>query len=118
MARRAAETARTSITTIGRAKLSTRRIPPRSSRTWPSGVLAPRPARPRNLEYGVYRGGSRPEDLYRRILNGISGTPMPAVPLRPADAKPDDQRLTSDDVWHLVAYVLSLRDGGWARFDQ
>ena len=76
------------------------------------GVLDPRPARPRNLEYGVYRGGSRPEDLYRRILNGISGTPMPAVPLRPADAKPDDQRLTSDDVWHLVAYVLSLRGPG------
>ena len=76
------------------------------------GVLVPRPARPRNLEYGVYRGGSRPEDLYRRILNGISGSPMPAVPLRPADAKPDDQRLTSDDVWCLVAYVLSLRSTG------
>ena len=73
------------------------------------GALRPYPARPRNLEYGVYRGGSRPEDLYRRILNGISGTPMPAVPLRPADAKPDDQRLTSADVWDLVAYVLSLR---------
>jgi mono/diheme cytochrome c family protein len=73
------------------------------------GALVPRPARPRNLEYGIYRGGSRPEDLYRRILNGISGSPMPAVPLRPDDAKPDDQRLTSDDVWHLVAYVLSLR---------
>jgi mono/diheme cytochrome c family protein len=82
------------------------------------GVLDPRPARPRNLEYGVYRGGSRPEDLYRRILNGISGTPMPAVPLRPVDAKPDDQRLTSDDVWCLVAYVLSLRGGGLVQSDQ
>ena len=73
------------------------------------GALVPRPARPRNLEHGLYRGGSRPEDLYRRILNGISGTPMPAIPLRPADAKPDDQRLTPADVWHLVAYVLSRR---------
>lgn len=82
------------------------------------GVLSPRPARPRNLQYGVYRGGSRPEDLYRRILNGISGSPMPAVPLRPADAKPDDQRLTADDVWHLVAYVLSLREAGRARSGQ
>jgi mono/diheme cytochrome c family protein len=82
------------------------------------GALYPSPARPRNLEYGVYRGGSRPEDLYRRILNGISGTPMPAIPLRPDDAKPDDQRLTADDVWHLVAYVLSLRDGGLVRSDQ
>lgn len=73
------------------------------------GALAPYPARPRNLEHGVYHGGSRPEDLYRRILNGISGTPMPAVPLRPADAKPDDQRLTADEVWDLVAYVRALR---------
>jgi len=73
------------------------------------GALRPYPARPRNLEYGIYRGGSRPEDLYRRILNGIAGTPMPAVPLRPADAQPDDQRLTPVDVWDLVAYVLSLR---------
>jgi hypothetical protein len=43
---------------------------------------------------------------------------MPAIPLRPDDAKPDDQRLTADDVWHLVAYVLSLRDGGLVRSDQ
>ena len=89
-----------------------------SSRTWLSAPCTRGPARPRNLEYGVYRGGSRPEDLYRRILNGISGTPMPAIPLRPDDAKPDDQRLTADDVWHLVAYVLSLRDGGLVRSDQ
>jgi mono/diheme cytochrome c family protein len=82
------------------------------------GALYPTPARPRNLEYGIYRGGSRPEDLYRRILNGISGTPMPAIPLRPDDAKPDDQRLTADDVWYLVAYVLSLRDGGLVQSDQ
>ena len=82
------------------------------------GALPPSPAQPRNLQYAIYRGGSRPEDLYRRILNGISGTPMPAIPLRPDDAKPDDQRLTADDVWHLVAYVLSLRDGGLVRSDQ
>jgi mono/diheme cytochrome c family protein len=79
------------------------------------GALDPRPARARNLEHGIYRGGGRPEDLYRRILNGISGTPMPATALRPADAKPDDQRLTCDDVWHLVAYVLSLAADGNAR---
>ncbi len=75
-----------------------------------AGALPPSPAQPRNLQYGIYRGGSRPEDLYRRILNGIAGTPMPAVALRPADAKPGDQRLTNDDVWRLVAFVFSLAE--------
>ena len=49
-------------------------------------------------------------DIYRRIHNGIAGTPMPAAALQPAGAKPDDQRLTPDDLWHLVAYVFSLAD--------
>lgn len=72
------------------------------------GALAPRLARPRNLTRGMYRGGSRPEDLYRRIVNGIAGTPMPALPLRAADAAADDLFLTPDDVWHLVAFVRWL----------
>jgi len=72
------------------------------------GALPPSPAQPRNLQYAIYRGGSRPEDLYRRILNGIAGTPMPAAALQPPGAKPDDQRLTADDMWRLVAYVFSL----------
>lgn len=75
-----------------------------------AGALPPSPSQPRNLQDGIYRGGSRPEDLYRRILDGIAGTPMPAVALQPPDAKPGDQRLTPDDVWHLVAYVFSLAD--------
>ena len=44
-------------------------------RRGPGPAAGPR----RNLEHGIYRGGGRPEDLYRRILNGISGTPMPAT---------------------------------------
>jgi len=82
------------------------------------GALAPRLARPRNLAHGLYRGGARPEDLYRRTINGIAGTPMPAIPLRPADAKPDDQRLTPADVWHVVAYVLWLAGRTEAVLDQ
>jgi hypothetical protein len=35
---------------------------------------------------------------------------MPAAALQPPGAKPDDQRLTADDVWRLVAYVFSLAD--------
>ena len=62
------------------------------------GAFPPRNIHPRNLRLGVYRGGRRPIDLYRRLRNGIEGTPMPAVP----------QTLQSDDVWHLIDYVRSL----------
>jgi hypothetical protein len=81
------------------------------------GALAPRLARPRNLADGILRGGARPEDMYYRTVNGIAGTPMPAIPLRPADAKPDDQLLSSDDVWHVVAYVLWIAGGNEAKVD-
>lgn len=62
-----------------------------------AGALKPRAIRPRNLRLPVYRGGGRPEDLYRRIKNGIEGTPMPA-----------GATLTSEEVWALVAYVKWL----------
>ena len=35
------------------------------------------PIKPRDLTSGVYRGGRRPLDIYRRIHAGIKGTPMP-----------------------------------------
>jgi mono/diheme cytochrome c family protein len=70
------------------------------------GALKPRTVRPRDLTKGMFHGGSNPEDLYLRIHNGIAGTPMPAAPMKPAEAKPNDIRLTSDDVWHLVDFVL------------
>jgi mono/diheme cytochrome c family protein len=72
------------------------------------GALKPRRILPRNFHRGIYRGGSRPEDVYLRIHNGIAGTPMPAAPLKPDGADADDRRLGSDDIWHLVDYVLSL----------
>ena len=62
-----------------------------------AGALRPRPVRPRNLRLPVYRGGHLPEDLYRRIANGIEGTPMPSSP-----------SLTPDEVWALVAFVRQL----------
>ncbi|MCH2104323.1 MAG: cytochrome c [Planctomycetes bacterium] len=55
---------------------------------------------PRNLTSGIYRGGRRPIDIYRRISIGITGTPMPAVP----------DTLTEEDRWAIVHYVLSLSD--------
>ena len=36
------------------------------------------PILPRNLVRGLYRGGRRPIDIYRRIYAGINGGPMPA----------------------------------------
>lgn len=62
------------------------------------GGFEPRNIRPRNLRKNVYRGGRRPIDLFRRVKNGIEGTPMPA-------AAPS---LTSDDIWCLIDYVRSL----------
>ena len=55
------------------------------------------PTRPRDLTAGVYKGNPAPEHVYRDIVGGIRGTPMP----------------TSDwaygvDAWHLVHYVRSL----------
>jgi len=60
------------------------------------------------LRLNVFRGGRRPIDLYWRIHNGIAGTPMPAAPMRAADADETDTRLTSNDIWDLIAYVRSL----------
>lgn len=54
--------------------------------------------KPRDLTRGIYRGGRRPIDLYRRISQGIKGTPMPATPAT----------VTSEQVWDLVNYVLSV----------
>lgn len=55
---------------------------------------------PRNLTSGIFRGGRRPIDIYRRVTAGINGTPMPAAP----------DTLTEDDRWAIVHYVLSLSE--------
>jgi mono/diheme cytochrome c family protein len=47
---------------------------------------------------GRFKNGSRPEDLYRTLVTGLSGTPMPSY----ADS------LEPDQTWDLVYYVLSL----------
>jgi mono/diheme cytochrome c family protein len=68
-------------------------------------ALPPRNAIPRNLRQGIYRGGRAPYDIYRRIYAGINGAPMPAV----GPASPGGQgTMTSDEIWHLVDYVMSL----------
>jgi len=50
-----------------------------------------------DLTSGMFHGGDRPDDIYRRIYAGINGTPMPSF----------DQKLSAqpETFWHLVHYV-------------
>jgi mono/diheme cytochrome c family protein len=56
------------------------------------------PIKPRDLTSGVYRGGRRPLDIYRRIYSGIKGTPMP----------PFGAALKDEEIWDIVNYAMSL----------
>lgn len=64
------------------------------------------PIMPRNLRDGVFRGGARPIDIYRRIYSGIAGGPMPALG-EARDAR-GELLLQPDDLWCIVHYVRSL----------
>jgi mono/diheme cytochrome c family protein len=57
-----------------------------------------RPLRPANLTKGVYKGGQRPIDIYWRVADGITGTPMPG---HGSVAKPEQ-------IWDVVNFVLAL----------
>jgi mono/diheme cytochrome c family protein len=65
------------------------------------GALPPLNIQPRNFAEGVFRGGSAPEDLYRRVINGIAGTPMPAATFV-------EGKFEQADVWHLINFIRSL----------
>lgn len=56
-----------------------------------------------DLTAGMLHGGRRRVDIYRRIYNGINGTPMPAFAQSLA-AEPDT-------IWHLVHYINSVVEG-------
>lgn len=53
----------------------------------------------RDLTRGIYRGGRRPVDLYRRVRVGIKGTPMPGF---------GEATISEDDAWKLIEFVRSL----------
>jgi mono/diheme cytochrome c family protein len=57
------------------------------------------PQKPRDLTRGIYRGGRRPVDIYRRIFAGITGTQMPGF---------GGTILKDDEIWDVVNYVLSI----------
>jgi mono/diheme cytochrome c family protein len=73
------------------------------------GALKPVKDPARNFHLGAFRGGSEPQDIYLRIVNGIEGTPMPAIAKQPDNP----QGVTESEVWDLVHFVMSLhkRDG-------
>jgi mono/diheme cytochrome c family protein len=56
------------------------------------------PQKPRDLTRGIYRGGRRPVDLFRRVHQGIPGTQMPGFAAA----------LSEEEIWHIVNYVLSV----------
>ncbi|MEZ6131990.1 MAG: c-type cytochrome [Planctomycetaceae bacterium] len=51
-----------------------------------------------DLTSGMLHGGQEPIDIYRRILNGINGSPMPGF----QSALQNEP----ETIWNLVAYVL------------
>ena len=57
---------------------------------------------PRNFAEGIFRGGSTSKDLYRRITQGIDGSPMPAATFV-------DGEFEKQDVWHLINFIRSLQ---------
>jgi mono/diheme cytochrome c family protein len=55
------------------------------------------PSRPRDLTAGIFKGSPDPIALYRHIVAGIPGSPMPM-----------SDWAYGADAWHLVNYVRSL----------
>jgi mono/diheme cytochrome c family protein len=55
------------------------------------------PTRPRDLTVGVFKGLPEPEEVYRRIVAGLPGSPMPT-----------NSYLHGDDGWYLTQFVLAM----------
>ena len=86
------------------------------------GALRPRQTLPRKLQWNAYHGDDSDEALYRRLVTGIAGTPMPGLLLQqtPLENSASETELKSPspgqavpgvsakDVWAIVAYLRSL----------
>lgn len=85
-------------------------IDPKHPKEWkemkPYGALKPVLAKPRNFHWGTFHGGKSPSEIFKRIVLGIEGTPMPPV----ARAENSNPGLTDDELWELVYYVMQLEN--------
>lgn len=61
-----------------------------------------RPTRPADLTRRPFKGGDRPDDIYRALAVGLDGTPMPSY----RDA------LEEEEIWALAVYVTRLAAPG------
>jgi len=56
------------------------------------------PIRPADLARWKLKGGPAPESVYRSVMTGLDGTPMPSY----------GDSLTPDEAWDLALYIFSL----------
>lgn len=56
------------------------------------------PIRPADLTGSAWKGGCQGEDIYRSIVTGLDGTPMPSF----------EKQLSPDEAWAMVHYIQSL----------
>jgi cytochrome c oxidase cbb3-type subunit 2 len=61
--------------------------------------------KPTDFVTGPLKRGDAPAEVYRTLVTGLDGSPMPSF----AAALTDEER------WAVAAYVLSLRDPRWAQ---
>jgi len=67
------------------------------------------PLPPADFTTGVFKAGRTSEDLYRTILVGVPGTPMPSFQsAMNAGIKVEGVDPSTDMVWAMVAYLQSL----------
>ncbi len=66
------------------------------ARVWPRNLTKP----------WTFRGGYTADDIFARVSNGIPNTPMPSF----AAEATSSGKLSEEDRWHVVNYVMSLAD--------
>lgn len=60
-----------------------------------------------NFTKGWLKGGPTPKDIYRTFMSGMDGSAMPSY--QDIFEAPDGETLKEGDAWHLISFILSLR---------
>ncbi len=66
------------------------------------------PQKPFNFTKGWLKSGPTPRDVYRTFMTGLNGTAMPSY--QAIFESPDGENIREGDAWHLISFVLSLRE--------